>query len=145
VTDVWWLDGIVVAAAIVAALSTIWLKAVRPFFHFTTLAAETLPILVEIAEEFRPNHGGSLRDVVDRIETQTNANGQHVAVVAVALADHVATDEASLAEIRRGVAGAADVAEALRLETARIAAEVAEALRIRASDVAAKLQARNDE
>lgn len=59
-------DGILVAAAIVAALLVLtkatWavIKAIASAVRFTD----------EVRAELRPNHGSSLRDAVDRIEAE---------------------------------------------------------------------------
>lgn len=72
VTEIWWVDGLIVAAAVVAAVSTIWVKAVRPIVRGVSHLAEVAPILNAIAAEFQPNHGSSLRDVVNRIERKAD-------------------------------------------------------------------------
>jgi len=60
-------------ALLLSQLSTIWHKGVVPLWHFITGTVdvfEVQPTLVTIARQFRPNEGHSLRDVIDRIETE---------------------------------------------------------------------------
>lgn len=74
-----------IVAAAVAALAVIWQKGLRPLGRFARQAVhafdaietvaphlqslpDALPILMEIAAEFRPNEGASLRDQMNRIE-----------------------------------------------------------------------------
>lgn len=62
-------------AALLIAYSVIWRKGIIPIYHFfqdVKRIAVATPILVEIAEEFRPNGGNSLRDVVERIESKVD-------------------------------------------------------------------------
>lgn len=63
---------LIVAAAGVTAALTIWRKVIIPFAKLVgaiNRIADATPVLIDIAEEFRPNGGSSLRDTVDRIET----------------------------------------------------------------------------
>lgn len=63
-----------VAAALVA-YGIIYRKGIKPllhFFHAIGRIADATPILVTMAEEFHPNGGGSLRDIVDRIEAKVD-------------------------------------------------------------------------
>lgn len=68
---------IAIPAAIAAALlawQIIWKRGIKPLIRLgqsIIRIAEATPVLVQIAEEFQPNGGGSLRDTVDRIETST--------------------------------------------------------------------------
>jgi len=66
---------LVAIAAGISALYVIWRKAIVPFFRGVARLikgidriADATPVLLGIAEEFRPNGGHSLRDVVDSIE-----------------------------------------------------------------------------
>lgn len=62
-------------AALLIAYGVIWRKGLVPIYHFfqdVKRIAVATPILVEIAEEFRPNGGNSLRDVVERIESKVD-------------------------------------------------------------------------
>jgi hypothetical protein len=62
-------------AAFLVAWQTIWKRFLVPLFMFgrgVIRIADATPILVQIAEEFRPNGGGSVRDVVDRIELKVD-------------------------------------------------------------------------
>jgi hypothetical protein len=62
------IEIIVGVAAAVSALGTIYRKGVRPVIRAAKAIDEIVPTLTEIAYEFRPNSGKSLRDTIDRIE-----------------------------------------------------------------------------
>ncbi len=66
-------DLIVGFAALVVALGVIWKKFLYPFWRAIDTMTEVGPVLLDVAHEFRPNNGHSLRDVVDRIETKADA------------------------------------------------------------------------
>lgn len=75
-------------AGAVTGLGVIWKRGVKPVLRFiraTVHAAdaldETLPVLREIAEEFKPNHGTSLKDVVERLDRNVHTNAENVATV----------------------------------------------------------------
>lgn len=72
-------------AAALTALGVIWRKGIKPAVRFISRLVhiadalievtphlrrlpDTLPVLTEIAMEFRPNGGASLRDSINRIE-----------------------------------------------------------------------------
>ncbi len=65
-------------AAMLVAWQTIWKRCLVPLGHAvlninrlvetSTALLDVAPVLVEIADEFRPNGGSTLRDSVDRIE-----------------------------------------------------------------------------
>jgi hypothetical protein len=62
-------------AAFIVAWQTIWKRFLVPLARFVKgviRIADATPVLVQIAEEFRPNGGGTVRDVVDRIETKVD-------------------------------------------------------------------------
>jgi len=78
-------EGIVLASTLIVASGIIWTKLVRPIAMLITLHNRLLPLLIqmvkqfedtpgvfstlnEIAEQFRPNKGTSLHDVIGRIE-----------------------------------------------------------------------------
>ncbi len=68
-------------AAILIGIGVIWAKGVRPIMRFiraTVRAAdaleEAIPTLREIAEEFKPNDGRSLVDVIRRLDTNVQIN-----------------------------------------------------------------------
>ncbi len=63
-----WFDIVIAAAAFVTAVGLLWRKTVRPFWRAINEIAEALPVLHDIAAEFRPNHGQSLRDTVNEIQ-----------------------------------------------------------------------------
>ena len=63
--------------AVIGSLAVVWQKLLRPVLRgikgLVAIAAkveDALPVLVQIAEQFRPNGGNSLRDVINRIENQ---------------------------------------------------------------------------
>lgn len=65
------ISGLIAVAAVLTAWYVIWKRAFVPLGRFIRavdeIAAAT-PVLVEIAHEFRPNDGQTLRDTVDRVE-----------------------------------------------------------------------------
>ena len=68
-------------AGALAALGTIYTYALRPpilfvkeFIQVLSKLDESLPVLMEISHQFKPNGGNSLRDVIDRIERDINAS-----------------------------------------------------------------------
>jgi hypothetical protein len=88
--------GIIVA--ILVGIGLIWAKGVRPMFKFvaaTVRAADALeeavPVLKEIAEEFKPNHGTSLKDTVNRMDRNIKTNSENAATIyrMVAAMEHV--------------------------------------------------------
>lgn len=74
-----WVQVLVITAAALAALATIWRKGILPLVRLARAVeriADATPVLIGIAEEFRPNGGSSLRDTVDRIEVKVDAQHQ---------------------------------------------------------------------
>ena len=71
-TNILWVDILIVSAAVVTACGVIWRKFLRPLLHALNVASEALPVMLAIAAEFSPNHGSSLRDVVNRIESKAD-------------------------------------------------------------------------
>lgn len=72
---------LILVAAVLTAAITIWRKGILPLWRLASRLsadiqriAEATPVLVDIAEEFQPNGGSTLRDTVDRIE----ANGKRL-------------------------------------------------------------------
>ena len=70
-----WQSLAALIASVVAVTGAAWRYVFRPAYvgfsklaRITELMETTMPTLVEIAQQFRPNCGGSLRDVIDRIE-----------------------------------------------------------------------------
>ncbi len=77
-----WVEVLVIVAAALGALAVIWRKGLLPvvkFFRAVDRIAEAMPVLIEIADEFKPNGGASLRDSFDRIEVSM-VEGRAVAV-----------------------------------------------------------------
>ncbi len=88
------IDTILGIALVLGALGVIWRVAIRPLVHGVNTIAEVAPILTGIAEEFKPNGGSSLRDVVNRIEGKADN-----AVTAAESAVTAATTAATHAEL----------------------------------------------
>lgn len=85
-----WTQYILIAAALVTAISVLWVKLIRPLAKLITITSQVLPlleiitatfkdnpdafnVLADIAAEFRTNDGSSLKDAVDRIEAASEA------------------------------------------------------------------------
>lgn len=100
--------GIVGAAASIVAVREIWKRAIRPILrairravHLVDVAEEilphvqslpdALPVLVEIADEFRPNHGASLKDQISRVEEHVTASTLRFDAIEDALSANRAT------------------------------------------------------
>lgn len=60
-------DIIVGIAAALTALGVIWRKGLRPIINAAHRTEEALPVILDIAREFRGNNGSTLRDVIDHI------------------------------------------------------------------------------
>lgn len=60
-------DYLVIAAVAITAIGVIWRTVLRPLVRVLKSAEETLPVVLDIAKEFKANHGSSLRDVLDRL------------------------------------------------------------------------------
>jgi hypothetical protein len=85
---VWYyIFGAIAAALAVGAAALAFLKQVWKFLRNLEKAVDAFPVLIEIASEFKTNGGSSLRDAVNRIET--NQEVDHQLVV-----DHIAADAA---------------------------------------------------
>lgn len=67
----WW-AWFIGAAAVLAALATIW-KYVFPLLRLLVTADKLLPVLFTIAAEFQTNGGKSLKDQLNRIEETLKA------------------------------------------------------------------------
>ena len=81
-----------IAAALIG-LGVIWAKGVRPIMRFiraTVRAAdaleEAIPTLREIADEFKPNDGKSLVDVIRRMDSNIHTNARNNALIYGAVA-----------------------------------------------------------
>ena len=66
-------DWIIGGAALIVALGTIYRRAIRPVLRAANTVADATPTLLGMAEEFKPNGGASLRDVVNRIEFKADS------------------------------------------------------------------------
>jgi hypothetical protein len=65
-----WVVPLLILSAVVVAWKPIWKSVVCPVGRMTSWVVhfkDAWPVLESIAEEFKPNHGTSLRDVVDRL------------------------------------------------------------------------------
>ncbi len=78
--------GLIAAGLI--AIGVIWHKGVRPIMRFiraTVRAADALeqavPTLREIADEFKPNSGLSLVDVIHRMDNNIHTNAANAAII----------------------------------------------------------------
>lgn len=91
-----WIQYILAAAALLAAIGVIWTKGIKPLFDALKLSQEMLPLLKqltiefkdtpqafkvldEIVGQFRTDSGSSLRDVVDRLEAAALENRNVIA------------------------------------------------------------------
>jgi hypothetical protein len=77
-----------IIGAILLSLGVVWTRGIRPVFRFvaaTVRAADALeeavPVLKEIAEEFKPNHGTSLKDTIQRMDRNIMTNAENIAQV----------------------------------------------------------------
>ncbi len=87
-----------IAAAGLTAIGVIVQKGIRPFWRFSRRLfrivedfyeiaplldelPDALPVLVGIAEEFKPNEGASLRDAINRIEYAVSVNSNRIASI----------------------------------------------------------------
>src|SRR5205085_2322764 len=87
-TGDWYVDGPIIAAACLVAWATLWRKGIKPaftglkrFLDGVQRIAESTPILIDIAMEFRPNSGTTLRDTIDQMQREGNARREVVAVL----------------------------------------------------------------
>lgn len=63
-----------------AALAVIWRWVILPIgkaARAVVRVSEAHPVLMDIASEFKPNHGTSLKDTVDRIEANLQRHQHH--------------------------------------------------------------------
>ena len=103
-----WKDTVVGVAAALVALGIIYRYVIKPIVHGTRNAWRTIEDVGDavafVKAEMKPNGGSSLRDAVNRIESQGNNHEARLATVesAVAaipsLADAIAALEAKLRE-----------------------------------------------
>lgn len=114
-TGVEWADWVIITAAVITAILTIWRKAVRPVIHAANQIADAAPVLLGIAAEFQANHGTSLRDVVDRIEMKADA-ANVLAGTAVELVTE-ARDEAREANVSARAAMGMSEANGTKIES----------------------------
>jgi hypothetical protein len=71
-----WVMWVIIIGAVIAALATIATaitKFVLPVVRMAVKFEEEWPILAEIADDFKPNGGDSLRDRIDKIDRTQDA------------------------------------------------------------------------
>lgn len=150
VTPTWVNIAIGAAAALAAlvSLGIIWRRFLRPTVKAVVVISEAAPTLLEIANEFKPNAGGSLHDVVDRIETRlTERTGlidsirvdqstlvEHFDTLATDVQDHIVNDRAAFERIEK--------AQSVQVETAL---RVAAALKVETEDIALGLKKQTED
>lgn len=69
-----WASWLIIAGSVVVAAGAIW-KAIWPIVRAAVKVNEALPTLVQIGEDFRRDHGSSLRDRIDNIDDNVDALG----------------------------------------------------------------------
>lgn len=81
------MTGIALIAAALIAVGVIWAKGVRPIMRFIRAIVraadaleEAIPTLREIADEFKPNAGRSLADVIHRMDSNIHINAHNAAL-----------------------------------------------------------------
>ncbi len=94
-------------AAGLVGITVIWAKGVKPVVRFvqaTVRAADALemavPTLREIAEEFKPNHGRSLKDQLGRLERNDHINSENLSIIYRMVASFEDTDQTVLAPLK---------------------------------------------
>jgi hypothetical protein len=88
-----WIDLIIAAAAVTTALYTIWRLVLRPIIHALDQLVDAVPVLMDIAEEFKPDHGTSLSDRLDHVhDDYTAQNG--------VVLDHILEDRQNFADVK---------------------------------------------
>ena len=111
-----WAAWPILAASLLVAYITLWRKGVVPLYRFVRRfltavidIAASVPVLAEIAREFRPDHGRSLRDVVDHMHDEicgTRSDlAEHVATtqeITVAVKENLARIEIEVRNIQQG-------------------------------------------
>ena len=95
-----WYYWLAIAAAVVVVAPFLWksirqtIRCLSAFIHFVDIT----PTLIEVGNQFQSNGGSSLRDAIDRIEK--NQEADHDIVVA-----HIAADAAFQARVEPYIAG----------------------------------------
>jgi hypothetical protein len=115
------LQLIAVIAAACAALGYLLKKVIVPGAHVLVRVVadlQHLPVLEEIAEQFRSNSGSTLKDAIDRLEARADANKAAAEGFAAAnrkLAEELATEtRASLARLEVAIGVITQLAESDR-------------------------------
>lgn len=67
-----WDDWIMGLAALATSVVVIWQKVIKPIVTAAMKAGEIADTLKDIAVEFKPNHGHSLKDVLASIDKRTD-------------------------------------------------------------------------
>lgn len=69
-----WASWLIIAMSVVISGAAVW-KIVWPIVRAAVKVNEALPTLVQIGEDFRRDHGSSLRDRIDNIDDNVDALG----------------------------------------------------------------------
>lgn len=65
-------DWLIYIAAGVTAIGVIWRKFLGPIVYAARKAEEALPVIMDIAQEFRSNGGSSLRDIIEDLRADAS-------------------------------------------------------------------------
>lgn len=71
VTDVWWIDGVIIAGAVVAALATVWQRFLGPAVARPIARA----VVREIGEALQPSIDKSISKALKPVYRELTANG----------------------------------------------------------------------
>ncbi len=87
------MTNVALIAAGLIAIGVIWAKGLRPIMRFIRAIVraadaleEAIPTLREIADEFKPNDGRSLVDVIHRMDTNIHTNARNNTLIYQAVA-----------------------------------------------------------
>lgn len=83
ITDILPMLGVIAGG--VATIITFYKKIVKPLIHVFYKIKQTLVIIENLEDEFKPNGGGSLRDAINRIEMNLLLEQQTRRVISMAL------------------------------------------------------------
>lgn len=70
-------DVLVIVAVGLTAVGVIWRQFLRPIIRAAQKVNETLPTLMTIAEEFTPNGGSSLHDIISKMAADAEVLGTY--------------------------------------------------------------------
>lgn len=83
-----WGQIVVAVAAGFTVVAGFWRGIVKPASRALVVMEQQGPVLLEIAAEFKPNHGNSLRDRINAIDGQLRRQGQQLKEQGQQLKDH---------------------------------------------------------